>query len=136
MSSNITVIQLKNIADDLAMTGQHLAAFLTENAASMTPLQRKNSLARMNDLFIKSVEVRQRATAIDLGDAVMDLPNIISATKEAKRAVRNINAVKSVIKVATGLLSFAAAIATGNVKDILQEGKDLYDLAKDLNEGD
>lgn len=134
MSTIITPTQLRNNADDLKIAATHIFKFLSKNAESISQADRLSLIGASQDLLEKSIEVRQQATAIDLGKTANDLPIVLSATNEAKKAIRNISRVKNAVKVATELVAFATSISSGNAKDIIKSAKKVYKTAKGFNE--
>lgn len=96
-----------------AMSGA-LGDYLMEHLGELTLKQRGQIQDAREELLAWSGKLIKGALQLQLEDLAGTLQRIEGATREVRKAIRRIQAVREAIDVATAVLQLGRAIATGN----------------------
>ncbi|MFN3242902.1 MAG: hypothetical protein ACE37K_15480 [Planctomycetota bacterium] len=128
---SITSEQARELAQQFRELSVQLGNYRFDNWGDMTAARRRQIESVEWTLLNYSSDFIDTAVGITLDDTERDFAAIVRATKRARRAIRRIEAVRDVVKVATALVVLGGAIASQNPGAIVSSARDLVETVGD-----
>lgn len=111
--------QAKDLAQVFRELSNELGDYRFENWGMLTASQRQQIENTEWTLLNHSSDFITTAVGIGLDDVTKDLAAISAATASAKKVIKTINSVKSILAISADLLVLAGAVASQNPGSIL-----------------
>jgi len=128
---SITRDQARDLAKQFRNLSVQLGDYRFDNWGDLSSARRRDIESIEWTLLNYSSDFLNTAVGLALDDTERDFAAIVRATKRARRAIRQIDRVRDVLKIASALVVLGGAIASQNPSAIVSSAGGLLDTVRD-----